>query len=123
MKNSDQQINRIYTSDSLAFSAHENGIVRAFDTTSLKQLKFIHAHSEGINSIITVSNHSSYLLTGGCDGYVKVWDIRKWGCVSEIQAHSKKYSDGVCSISVHTQMPFIATSGADGIAKIYTVQI
>jgi len=90
--------------------------------TTQKEVKAIQAHSDSVSSILAL-NSSPYFVTGGCEGVVKLWDIRKYLCVGEVQAHRKKYSEGVCSLAAHTRMPFIATSGADSTTKIYTISV
>jgi len=49
---------------------------------NLKQTKTIVGHNEGI-SAITGFKDSHYIMTGGYDGIVKCWDLRKFQCVLE----------------------------------------
>ena len=111
-----------HSTNSLALTCQENGYVRVFDLISQKQVKSFQAHPDSISTILPL-NASPYFVTGGCDGITKLWDIRKYQCVGEVKSHSRKYGEGVCSLSAHSRMPFIATSGADSTAKIYTIPV
>ena len=70
----------------MAITAHENGMLKFFDLGNLKQTKAIVAHAEG-TSALTGLKDSPYIMTGGYDGVVKCWDIRKFQCVVETKVN------------------------------------
>ncbi len=83
-----------------------------FDFSADKVVKTIEAaHSDSISSM-AVTNTGLQLLTGGHDGSLRVWDLRKVGSTldgdekavplfSLEQAHLKKYDEGVQALRVH----------------------
>ena len=72
------------------------------------------------------------MVSGGHDGHLKVWDLRKVGAPDsdgESQqtepifvledAHKKKYDEGVQGLQIHPSQPFVATGGADSIIQVF----
>lgn len=123
LDSAEQQVNKVVVhSGNAAFTCHENGYVRVFDLGALKEVKAVLSHSGSVASVLAL-NSGPYFVTGGCEGIVKLWDMRKYQCVGEVQAHRQKYSEGVCSLAAHARMPFVATSGADSTVKIYAIPV
>ena len=40
-------------------------------------------------------------------------------CVQEITAHRKKFDESILDVAFHPSRPFIASAGADALAKVY----
>jgi striatin 1/3/4 len=66
------------------------------------------------------------LVTGGHDGAIKTWDVRKLSGENESalicsveNAHQSKYNEAVQCIQAHSTTPFIATGGADSLIKVF----
>ena len=54
------------------------------------------------------------MVSGGHDGSVRVWDMRMYRVVQEInKCHERKYDEAVMGIALHPDLPFMATAGAD----------
>lgn len=43
-------------------------------------------------------------------------------CVQEITAHRKKHDEAIHDVAFHPSQPFIASAGADALAKIFVWQ-
>jgi len=40
-------------------------------------------------------------------------------CIQEITAHRKKFDEAVFDVAFHQSQPFIASGGADAVAKVF----
>lgn len=83
-------------------AANENGSVTIYDYNSNKIVKTINdAHSDSV-SCVSFGNHNGGLnmITGSHDGSIKIWDLRNYRNVAEIQkAHNKKFDEGVLCVA------------------------
>lgn len=73
------QINALtsHPSQNLVFAGHENGRLTLFDFKADKIVGALdRAHSEAISSVVA-TNSGLHLISGGHDGSLKVWDMRK----------------------------------------------
>lgn len=57
------------------------------------------------------------LLSGSHDGNLRVWDLRKYKCVSDLPIHLRKYDEGVLCLALQENV--LAVGGADGLVKVY----
>ena len=44
----------------------------------------INGHAEGVSAMTNLKD-GHYFMTGGYDGVVKCWDLRKYQCVTELK--------------------------------------
>ena len=56
------------------------------------------------------------LLSTGHDGSLRVWDLRKYRCVSDMVIHLKKYDEGALCLALGEGQ--LAVGGADGSIKL-----
>jgi striatin 1/3/4 len=57
-------------------------------------------HTDSVSALAnTINGH--YLISGGHDGALRCWDIRKQQCLYDIPAHRKKYDEGINFIAPH----------------------
>lgn len=65
-------------------------------------------------------NHinTSFLLSGH-DCSIRLWNMDNKTCVQEITAHRKKFDESILDVAFHPSRPFIASAGADALAKVY----
>jgi WD40 repeat protein len=47
----------------------------------------LRGHKKGIN---VIRNHNNWLVTAGCDGVIKFWDLRTSLCVKTVEAHQEE---------------------------------
>lgn len=58
----------------------------------------------------------------GHDCSVRLWMLDNRTCVQEITAHRKKHDEAIHDVAFHASQPFIASAGADALAKIFVWQ-
>lgn len=66
---------RIISNGNIIAGAFEDGIIRIFDHSKLNHS--FKAHDESVMSI-TFTNNPYELFSCGQDGYIKLWDMRKY---------------------------------------------
>lgn len=93
--------------------------VRALNATKLERVfakPFIGAldgHRDGVNCLCKHPTSLSFLLSGACDGEVRVWNLAKRNCVATIQAH-EGVVQGMC---FHPDGRSFLTCGLDKVVK------
>ena len=55
----------------------------------------------------------------GHDRSIRLWNFESKNCMQEFTAHQKKDDESVHDIAFHASKPYLASVGADSIAKIY----
>lgn len=115
-----QQPNKIIYNNSinLVISGHEDKEIKLFDINSNKWIKSFVGHTDSV-SALSNTNNGYYLISGGHDGALRCWDIRKQQCLYDIPAHRKKYDEGIHFIAAHPFKNIVASCGADSNIKIF----
>ena len=75
-------------------------------------------HTEAV-SCLAFDRSGLELISGGYDGSLRCWDIRKYQCLDEIQAHRPKYEESVMALHLHPSLPLVASGGADSKLRIF----
>lgn len=115
------RINAVVThpTSPLAITAHDNRQIRFFDLTSAKTAHVINmAHMDCVTSL-DVDSAAINLVSGSHDGTVRIWNLESRQCLHEITAHRKKYDESIFDVAFHSTKAFIASAGADAIAKVF----
>lgn len=60
-----------------------------------------------------------YIFIAGHDCSIRLWNLDSKTCVQEITAHRKKFDESIFDVAFHPTRPFIASAGADGLAKVF----
>ncbi|MBN3319126.1 STRN4 protein, partial [Atractosteus spatula] len=113
-------INRVVSHPSLAVSitAHENRSIRFLDNKTGKVIHSMVAHLDAVTCLAT-DPKGTYLISGSHDCSVRLWTLDSRTCVQEITAHRKKHDEAIHDVAFHPSQPFIASAGADALAKIF----
>ncbi|OWF35953.1 DDB1- and CUL4-associated factor 13-like [Mizuhopecten yessoensis] len=97
--------------------------VRALNVTKLERVfakPFVGAldgHKDGLNTLCKHPTSLSHLLSGSCDGEVRVWNLAHRQCVSCVQAH-----DGIVQgLAFHPSGNRFITCGSDKVIKQWSL--
>ncbi len=80
--------------------------------------------------MLTIGQRSSYRHSGlytknlyfiflGHDCSIRLWNLDSKTCVQEITSHRKKFDESIYDVAFHPSKPFIASAGADALAKVF----
>ncbi|CAB1347603.1 unnamed protein product [Coregonus sp. 'balchen'] len=93
-----------HPSEPISITAHENRTIRYLDNKTGKVIHSMVAHLDAVTC------H---------DCSVRLWMLDNRTCVQEITAHRKKHDEAIHDVAFHPSQPFIASAGADALAKIF----
>lgn len=115
-----KQINRIISHPTLplTITAHEDRHIRFYDNNTGKLAHAMVAHLDAV-TCLAVDPNGLYLLSGSHDCSIRLWNLESKTCVQEITAHRKKFDESIFDVAFHPGKPFIASAGADALAKVF----
>ncbi|XP_017470976.1 PREDICTED: striatin-3 isoform X2 [Rhagoletis zephyria] len=118
--NTGKFINKVVSHPTLpiTITAHEDRHIRFWDNVSGTLIHSMVAHLEPVTSL-AVDAHGLYLLSGSHDCSIRLWNLDNKTCVQEITAHRKKFDESIFDVAFHATKPYIASAGADGLAKVF----
>ena len=70
------------------YLACQDGTIRIFDTTYFNEEKSLVAHKEGANCLAFFPLKNNVLISGGKDGFLRVWNLLTDECILQIPAHN-----------------------------------
>ncbi|XP_037631177.1 striatin-4 isoform X2 [Sebastes umbrosus] len=119
-KDGSELINRVvsHPNESVSITAHENRTIRFLDNKTGKVVHSMVAHLDAV-TCLTTDPKGTYLISGSHDCSVRLWMLDNRTCVQEITAHRKKHDEAIHDVAFHSSQPFIASAGADALAKIF----
>lgn len=62
---------------------------------------------------------SLFLPTIGHDCSIRLWNLESKTCIQEFTAHRKKYDESIHDVAFHPSKCYIASGGADALAKVF----
>lgn len=102
----------------LLVTAHEDRHIRFWDAVSGRCAHAMVAHLDAVTGLALDPN-GLFLLSGSHDCSVRLWNLDTKTCVQEITAHRKKFDESIMDVAFHPLRPYIASAGADGLAKVF----
>ncbi|XP_060530536.1 striatin isoform X2 [Cylas formicarius] len=102
----------------LTITAHEDRHIRFWDNHTGKMVHSMVAHLDAVTSL-AVDPNGLYILSGSHDCSIRLWHLDNKTCVQEITAHRKKFDESILDVAFHPSRPYIASAGADGLAKVF----
>ncbi|GAB0091424.1 striatin [Sergentomyia squamirostris] len=102
----------------VTITAHEDRHIRFWDNTSGSLVHSMVAHLDAVTSL-AIDSQGLYLLSGSHDSSIRLWNLDNKTCVQEITAHRKKFDESILDVAFHPSRPYIASAGADALAKVF----
>ncbi|XP_048378591.1 striatin-3-like isoform X3 [Stegostoma tigrinum] len=114
------QINRVVSHPKLpiTITAHDDRCIRFFDNKTGKMIHSMVAHLDAVTSL-AVDPNGIFLMSGSHDCSIRLWNLDNKTCVQEITAHRKKYDEAIHDVTFHPSKAYIASAGADALAKVF----
>ncbi|KAJ7990917.1 hypothetical protein DPEC_G00291860 [Dallia pectoralis] len=113
-------INKVVSHPTLpvTITAHEDRNIKFFDNKSGKVIHVMVAHLDAVTSL-AVDPNGIYLMSGSHDCSIRLWNLDSKTCVQEITAHRKKSDESIYDVAFHPSKAYIASAGADALAKVF----
>ena len=70
------------------YLACQDGTIRKYDTRFFNEQLVIKAHKEGVNCMAFFPNKDQVIISGGKDGFLRIWSLKTVSCVLELPAHN-----------------------------------
>uniref|UniRef100_A0A452TNQ1 Striatin 3 n=1 Tax=Ursus maritimus TaxID=29073 RepID=A0A452TNQ1_URSMA len=117
---SNNHINRVVSHPTLpvTITAHEDRHIKFFDNKTGKMVHSMVAHLDAVTSL-AVDPNGIYLMSGSHDCSIRLWNLDSKTCVQEITAHRKKLDESIYDVAFHPSKAYIASAGADALAKVF----
>ena len=103
---------------SLIITAHEDRNIRYWDYNSGTLIHSMVAHLDAV-TCLSLDPNGMFLLSGSHDCSIRLWNLKNKTCVQEITVHRKKFDESILDVAFHPTRQFIASAGADGLAKVF----
>lgn len=114
------RINRLisHPSQPLVITGHDDRKIRFFDSHSGRMVHSMVAHLENV-TCLAIDAQQTCLASGSHDRSIRLWDLEQKNCLQELTVHQKKDDEAIHDVIFHSSKPYLASVGADSIAKIY----
>ncbi|XP_068423991.1 striatin-like isoform X2 [Clinocottus analis] len=114
------QINKALSHPTLpiTITAQEDRHIKFFDNGSGKLIHSMVAHLDAVTSL-AVDPNGLYLMSGSHDCSIRLWNLDSKTCIQEFTAHRKKFEESIHDVAFHPSKCYIASAGADALAKVF----
>uniref|UniRef100_A0A8C4UY04 Striatin n=1 Tax=Falco tinnunculus TaxID=100819 RepID=A0A8C4UY04_FALTI len=114
------QINKVISHPTLPISitAHEDRHIKFYDNNTGKLIHSMVAHLDAVTSL-AVDPNGLYLMSGSHDCSIRLWNLESKTCIQEFTAHRKKFDESIHDVAFHPSKCYIASAGADALAKVF----
>jgi len=104
----------------LVLLAQEDGLVRCVSTSSGKVVSKLVAH-RGAATSVSIDSSGLYAATGGCDGYLRIWDLRQQSLIHESREHGMHFGDSSVLVAQHPRRALLASAGSDSVVSLHSL--
>ncbi|KAL0107174.1 hypothetical protein PUN28_015593 [Cardiocondyla obscurior] len=105
--------------DQMLLSAWNDGVIRAFAPHNGEfYFSIYNAHTKAVSTIATTSD-SSTLISGGCDGQVRIWDIKT--DVQRLISILKEHRGPITFLHISSNNEDLISSSTDGTCVIWDI--
>ncbi|KAJ3609916.1 hypothetical protein NHX12_022010, partial [Muraenolepis orangiensis] len=114
------QINKVLSHPTLpiTITAQEDRHIKFYDNNTGKLIHSMVAHLDAVTSL-AVDPNGLYLMSGSHDCSIRLWNLESKTCIQEFTAHRKKFEESIHDVAFHPSKCYIASAGADALAKVF----
>uniref|UniRef100_A0A8C8MER2 Striatin n=1 Tax=Oncorhynchus tshawytscha TaxID=74940 RepID=A0A8C8MER2_ONCTS len=114
------QINKVLSHPTLpiTITAEEDRHIKFYDNNTGKLVHSMVAHLDAVTSL-AVDPNGLYLMSGSHDCSIRLWNLETKTCIQEFTAHRKKNDESIHDVAFHPSKAYIASAGADALAKVF----
>ncbi|XP_058880386.1 striatin-like [Acipenser ruthenus] len=114
------KINKVLSHPTLpiTITAQEDRHIKFFDNNTGKLIHSMVAHLDAVTSL-AVDPNGLYLMSGSHDCSIRLWNLDSKTCIQEFTAHRKKFDESIHDVAFHPSKCYIASAGADALAKVF----
>ncbi|XP_048863466.1 striatin-like isoform X2 [Brienomyrus brachyistius] len=114
------RINKVLSHPTLPITvtAQEDRHIKFFDNNTGKLIHSMVAHLDAVTSL-AVDPNGLYLMSGSHDCSIRLWNLESKTCIQEFTAHRKKFEESIHDVAFHPTKCYIASAGADALAKVF----
>ncbi|XP_060773125.1 striatin-like [Neoarius graeffei] len=114
------QINKVLSHPTLpiTITAQEDRHIKFYDNNTGKSIHSMVAHLDAVTSL-AVDPNGLYLMSGSHDCSIRLWNLESKTCIQEFTAHRKKFDESIHDVAFHPSKCYIASAGADSLAKVF----
>ncbi|GAA6066498.1 striatin-like isoform X1, partial [Tachysurus ichikawai] len=114
------QINKVLSHPTLpiTITAQEDHHIKFYDNNTGKPVHSMVAHLDAVTSL-AVDPNGLYLMSGSHDCSIRLWNLESKTCIQEFTAHRKKSDESIHDVAFHPSKCYIASAGADSLAKVF----
>lgn len=107
-----------YDQEQYALIGSRDGMIHVINCKTLKvEFNFL-AHKWAVNKVIPHPTIKNYIITGGKDAYIKVWDLYKEKLIKDIPAHNYAVYD----FAFNKDKTLLASASRDKTIKIWDLE-
>ncbi|KAL4641371.1 striatin isoform X2 [Arapaima gigas] len=112
------RVNKVLSHPTLpiTITAQEDRHIKFFDNNTGKLIHSMVAHLDAVTSL-AVDPNGLYLMSGSHDCSIRLWNLDSKTCIQEFTAHRKKFDEAIHDVAFHPSRCYIASAGADALAK------
>ncbi|NXM59527.1 STRN3 protein, partial [Illadopsis cleaveri] len=116
---SNNHINKVVSHPTLpvTITAHEDRHIKFFDNKTVFWTRI--NYSCLIFPLLAMTEIDGPLIWLSHDCSIRLWNLDSKTCVQEITAHRKKLDESIYDVAFHPSKAYIASAGADALAKVF----
>uniref|UniRef100_A0A8C9W2X4 Striatin n=1 Tax=Scleropages formosus TaxID=113540 RepID=A0A8C9W2X4_SCLFO len=114
------RVNKVLSHPTLpiTITAQDDRHIKFFDNNTGKLIHSMVAHLDAVTSL-AVDPNGLYLMSGSHDCSIRLWNLESKTCIQEFTAHRKKFDEAIHDVAFHPSRCYIASAGADALAKVF----
>lgn len=99
----------------LVLAGASNGVIKLWDLEEVKMVRTLSGHRSNNCSAVEFHPFGELFASGSVDTNLKIWDIRKKGCIHTYKGHTR----GITTIKFTPDGRWVVSGGFDNVVKVW----